>query len=316
MISVAKIDAKVKQQALEIFQHLGEAEAKIHNKSLDEIHFHEVGAIDAIVDIVCAAVASEELGVDEWICSLINLGGGTVECAHGRLPVPAPATLEMLRDVPVYSSGIDKELTTPTGAAIVKALVHRFGPVPAIKVSATGYGAGGRDLPGQPNVLRITVGESVAVDKSVAPEFISVMEANLDDLNPQVFGYVMDRLFDAGALDVFGTPVQMKKGRPGMVLTVLARPEDAQKLSKIIFAETTTLGIRMREERREVLMRRSMQVKTTWGEVRMKIANLNGSVVNYAPEYDDCRRIAEEHKVPLKSVMQEAIRIYLDQQNG
>jgi uncharacterized protein (TIGR00299 family) protein len=316
MISAATIDSKVKQRALEIFQHLGEAEAKIHNKSLDQIHFHEVGAIDAIADIVCAAVASEELGVDEWVCSPINVGGGTVECAHGRLPVPAPATLEMLRDVPVYSSGIDKELTTPTGAAIVKAIVKRFGPVPTFKVDSTGYGAGGRDLPGQPNVLRITVGESVVVDKSAAPELISVMEANLDDLNPQVFGYVMDRLFDAGALDVFGTPVQMKKGRPGMVLTVLARPEDTQKLAKMIFAETTTLGIRMREERREVLLRRSVPVKTGWGEVRMKIANLDGSVVNYAPEYDDCRRIAEEHKVPLKSVMQEVIRIYLDQQNG
>jgi uncharacterized protein (DUF111 family) len=187
MVSAAKIDAKVKQRALEIFQHLGEAEAKIHNKSLEQIHFHEVGAIDAIADIVCAAMASEELGVDEWISSPINVGGGTVECAHGRLPVPAPATLEMLRDVPVYSSGIDKELTTPTGAAIVKALVKRFGPVPAFKVSATGYGAGGRDLPEQPNVLRISVGESVAVD-TITPEIISVLEANLDDLNPQVFG--------------------------------------------------------------------------------------------------------------------------------
>jgi uncharacterized protein (TIGR00299 family) protein len=316
VISAAKLDQRVKERALDIFQRLGEAEAKIHNKSLEQIHFHEVGAIDAIADIVCAAVASEALRVDEWVSSPINVGGGTVECAHGRLPVPAPATLEMLRDVPIYSSGIDKELTTPTGAAIVKALVTRFGAVPAIKVSATGYGAGGRDLPGQPNVLRVTVGESVEVVKSMTPEFISVMEANLDDLNPQVFGYVMDRLFDAGALDVFGTPVQMKKGRPGMVLTCLARPEDAQKLAKMVFAETSTLGIRIREERREVLLRRVVAVTTPWGEVQVKVANLNGTVVNYAPEFEDCRRIAEQHSVPLKRVMQEAIRIYLDQQNG
>jgi uncharacterized protein (TIGR00299 family) protein len=315
-ISGATLEERVKQRALSIFQALGEAEAKVHNKSLDEIHFHEVGAIDAIADIVCAAVASEALGIDEWVCSPINVGGGTVECAHGRLPVPAPATLELLRGVPIYSSGIDKELTTPTGAAIVKAIVNRFGTVPSFKITATGYGAGGRELPGQPNVLRVSLGESVVSTSALPPEIVSVLEANLDDLNPQVFGYVMDRLFDAGALDVFGTPVQMKKGRPGMLLTVLSRTEDTQRLAKIVFAETTTLGIRMREERREVLLRRAVPVKTTWGEVRMKVANLNGTVTNYAPEYDDCRQIAAEHGVPLKTVMQEAIRVYLDQQNG
>jgi uncharacterized protein (TIGR00299 family) protein len=226
-----------------------------------------------------------------------------------------PAVIEMLNGVPVYSSGIQKELTTPTGAAILKTLVTRYGSVPSCKIDRAGYGAGTRELPGQPNVLRVTVGDS-ATTTSVAPEMISVLEANIDDLNPQVFGYVMDRLLDAGALDAFGTPVQMKKGRPGMLFTVLARTEDAQKLSKIIFAETTTLGIRMREERREVLMRRAVAVNTPWGEVRMKVANLNGTVTNYAPEYEDCRRIASEHGVPLKTVMQEVMRIYLDQQNG
>ncbi len=316
ILSGAKIEDRAKQRALAIFQELGEAEAKIHNTTVDKIHFHEVGAVDAIVDITCAAVATEALKVDEWICSPLNLGGGTVQCAHGRLPVPAPAVLEILKGVPVYSSGIEKELTTPTGAAIVKTLATRFGTVPACKIEATGYGAGTRELPSQPNVLRITIGESLELARGVAPEVISVLEANLDDLNPQVFGYVMDRLFDAGALDVFGTPVQMKKGRPGMLLTALSRTEDAQKLANIIFAETTTLGVRMREQRREVLMRRSVSVKTSWGDVRMKVANLNGKVMNYAPEYDDCRRIASERGVPLKTVMQEAIRVYLDQQNG
>lgn len=316
IIAGAQINDRAKQRALAIFQALGEAEAKIHSTTVDKIHFHEVGAVDAIADIVCSAVASEALGVDEWVCSPLNVGGGTVQCAHGKLPVPAPAVLEMLRGVPVYSSGVEKELTTPTGAAIVKTLVSRFGSVPAYRVVGAGYGAGTRELPGQPNVLRVTVGEVVDVGKTVTPELVSVLEANLDDLNPQVFGYVMDRLFDAGALDVFGTPVQMKKGRPGMVLTVLARPEDAQKLSKIIFAETTTLGIRMREERREVLTRRSISVQTTWGEVRMKVANLNGTIANYAPEYEDCRKIAAEHGIPLKTVMQAAIKVYLDQQHG
>ena len=316
IISSAKLDANVKVRALAIFQALGEAEAKIHNSTLEKIHFHEVGAVDAIVDIVCAAVASEALKVDEWVCTPVNVGGGTVQCAHGTLPVPVPAVVEMLSGVPVYSSSIQKELTTPTGAAILKTLVTRYGSVPAYKISKAGYGAGTRELPGQPNVVRVTVGDSMAATNVIAPEVISVLEANIDDLNPQVFGYVMDRLMDAGALDVFGTPVQMKKGRPGMLLTVLARTEETQKLSKIIFSETTTLGIRMREERRQVLMRRAVAVNTPWGEVRMKVANLNGTVTNYAPEYEDCRRIASEHAVPLKTVMQEAMRIYLDQQNG
>ncbi len=316
IISNAAIDDRAKQRALAIFQTLGEAEAKIHGTSIDKIHFHEVGAVDAIVDIVLAAVGSVAVSVDEWVCSPLNVGGGSVQCAHGRLPVPVPAVVEILKGAPVYSSGIEKELTTPTGAAIVKTLVTRFGSVPPCKIEGTGYGAGSREFPGQPNVLRITVGESVATTAGTSPEFISVLEANLDDLNPQVFGYVMDRLFDAGALDVFGTSVQMKKGRPGMLLTVLARTEDKQRLSKLIFAETTTLGIRMREERREVLTRRSQQVQTQWGEVRMKVANLNGSITNFAPEFDDCRRIATEHNIPLKAVMQEVTRIYLEQQNG
>ncbi|MGZ4787263.1 MAG: nickel pincer cofactor biosynthesis protein LarC [Terriglobales bacterium] len=316
IINAAPINHKAKQRALAMFQALGQAEAKIHNVPIEKIHFHEVGAVDAIVDIVCAAVASESLGVDEWVCSPVNVGGGTVQCAHGRLPVPAPATVELLKGVPIYSTGIDKELTTPTGAAIVKTLASRFGPVPAYKIEKTGYGAGTRDFPDHANVLRITVGETVETAKVLTPEIVSVLEANLDDLNPQVFGYVMDKLLEVGALDVFGTPVQMKKNRPGMLLSVLARTEDAQRLSKMIFAETTTLGIRMREERRTVLLRRSQTVMTPWGEVRIKIGNLNGSVTNYAPEYEDCRRIASEHNVPLKSVMQEAIRIYLDQQNG
>jgi len=315
IISESPLSEPVKRRALSIFTNLGEAEAKIHNKSLEQIHFHEVGAVDAIADIVCAAVASEELAVDEWVSTPVNVGGGTVECAHGCLPVPAPATLELLKGAPIYSSAIDKELATPTGAAILKTLVQRFGPIPAIKVSSTGYGAGGRDLAGQANILRITVGEALSTSAATR-ETVSVLEANLDDLNPQVFAYVMDRLLAAGALDVFGTPVQMKKGRPGMVLTVLARSEDVQKLAKIIFAETTPPGIRIREERREVLPRRAITVHTTWGEVRMKIANLNGTVTNYAPEYEDCRRIAEQHGIPLKAVMQEAMKVYLDQQNG
>jgi pyridinium-3,5-bisthiocarboxylic acid mononucleotide nickel chelatase len=313
IITAAAISETAKKTAIAIFQNLGAAEAKVHNTDIESIHFHEVGAVDALVDIVCAAVGSEALGVDEWVCSPLNVGGGTVKCAHGILPVPPPAVVELLQGAPTYSSGIQKELVTPTGAAIVKTLASRYGAFPAMTVSKSAYGAGSRDLPGQPNALRLVVGESTG-SAETTPEMVSVIEANLDDLNPQVFGYVMDRLFAEGALDVFGTPVQMKKGRPGMLLTVLARPEQASQMTKIIFAETTTLGVRMRDERRQVLQRRSTSVQTQWGEVRMKVANLNGTVTNYAPEYEDCRRIAEEKGVPLKSVMQEVIRVYL--QNG
>jgi len=314
IIQRAAIGESAKNRAIAMFEALGKAEAKIHNCDVEQVHFHEVGAVDAIVDIVCAAVGSEALGVEEWVCSPLNVGGGTVECAHGRFPVPAPAVVELLKGAPIYSSDIQKELVTPTGAAIVSVLATSFGEVPPLRVSASGYGAGSRDLPGMPNVLRLMVGDAIQESRQ-ATETISVLEANLDDLNPQVFGYVMDRLLAEGAMDVFATPVQMKKNRLGTVLTVLSLPQDAERLIRLIFAETTTLGVRMREERREVLVRRSLPVQTPWGEVRMKVANLNGTVMNYAPEYEDCRRIASERGVPLKSVMQEAIRAYLDQQN-
>jgi pyridinium-3,5-bisthiocarboxylic acid mononucleotide nickel chelatase len=316
IIRNATISPPAQERALAIFQALGEAEAKIHNTDVEKIHFHEVGAVDAIVDIVCAAVGSLALGVDEWVCSPLNVGGGSVECAHGRFPVPSPATVELLRGAPVYSSGVDAELVTPTGAAILKTLCQRFVPFPTMKIAATGYGAGSRDFAGQPNVVRLTIGEAVetqlAASLDLPEDTIAVLEANLDDLNPQVFGYVIERLLAEGALDVFGTPVQMKKSRPGVLLTVLARPEDVPRLTKLVFGETTTLGIRMRQERRQTLARRTVAVQTPWGEVRMKVANLNGSIANYAPEYEDCRRIADQHKVPLKQVMQEVTRRYLE----
>jgi pyridinium-3,5-bisthiocarboxylic acid mononucleotide nickel chelatase len=311
LIGNAAISEIAKKTAIGIFQALGAAEARIHDTDIDKIHFHEVGAVDAMVDIVCAAVGAEALGVDEIVCSPLNVGGGTVKCAHGTLPVPAPATLELLKDAPVYSSGIQAELVTPTGAAIVKSLAKRFAPFPRMKVEKTGYGAGSRDFGGQANVLRLTIGEAQPEFASEVPhEAITVLEANIDDLNPQVFGYVMDRLLEEGALDAFGVPVQMKKNRPGMLLTVLCQSEDASKLTHLIFTETTTLGVRQREEKRQALAREWVTVATRWGNVRLKVASLNGTVTNFAPEYEDCRRIASERHVPLKSVMQEALQIY------
>ena len=312
IISRATISESAKKTAIAIFEALGAAEAKIHDTAIESIHFHEVGAVDAMVDIVCAAIGADALGVEEIICSPLNVGGGTVQCAHGTLPVPAPATLELLKHAPVYSSGIQAELVTPTGAAIVHQLARRFAPFPAMNIEKTGYGAGSRDFPGHANVVRLTIGEAeAAVSAGGVQETISVLEANLDDLNPQVFGYVMDRLLAEGALDAFATPVQMKKNRPGMLLTVLCHPEDAAKLTQVVFVETSTLGVRRRDENRQVLNRKWVTVLTQWGEVRLKIGSLNGTVTNYAPEYEDCRRIAVEQHVPLKGVMEAALQSYL-----
>jgi uncharacterized protein (TIGR00299 family) protein len=315
IIGKAAISEFAKKTAMAIFEALGAAEAKIHDTDIENIHFHEVGAVDAMVDIVCAAVGAEALGIDEIVCSPLNVGGGTVKCAHGILPVPAPATVELLKDAPVYSSGIQAELVTPTGAAIVKTLAKRFAPFPRMRVEKAGYGAGTRDFDGHANVVRLTIGEAEGdISTGIPQDTITALEANIDDLNPQVFGYVMDRLFEEGALDAFGMPVQMKKNRPGMLLTVLCRTEDASKLTDLIFTETTTLGVRQREEKRHALAREWVTVATRWGNVRLKIASMNGTVTNYAPEYEDCRRIATERHVPLKRVMQEALQLYINSQ--
>jgi pyridinium-3,5-bisthiocarboxylic acid mononucleotide nickel chelatase len=312
IIRRAAISATAQKTAIAIFEALGTAEAKIHATSIEKVHFHEVGAVDAMVDIVCAAVGAEALGVDEIICSSLNVGGGSVQCAHGTFPVPAPATVELLKDAPVYSSGVQAELVTPTGAAIVKTLAKRFASFPEMKIEKSGYGAGSRDFPDHPNVVRLTIGEAASqLAAKTLSETVTVLEANLDDLNPQVFGYMLDRLFEEGALDAVGVPVQMKKNRPGTLLTVLCKPEEASKLTHLIFTESTTLGVRRRDEVRQTLARRWENVRTQWGDVRIKIASMNGTVTNYAPEYEDCRRIAAEHRVPLKTVMQEASREYL-----
>ncbi len=309
IIGGAAISERAKETAVKIFSALGEVEAKIHGIPVEQIHFHEVGAVDAIVDVVCAAVGAEALGVDEWVCSPLNVGGGAVQCDHGRFPVPAPATVALLRGAPVYSSGIEAELVTPTGAAVAATLAARFGAFPAMKITGSGYGAGSHDFPGHANVLRITLGEAERSD--VPAERIVVLETNLDDLSPQVFAYVMEKALSEGALEAFGTPVQMKKNRSGMLLTVLAKPQDASRLERMIFAETSTLGVRRHEENRQALPRRHVAVATPWGEVRMKVGTLDGVVTNYAPEYEDCRRLAAEHHIPLKTIMQEAVRAYL-----
>lgn len=321
LIQKAEIAPAAKQTAVRAFELLGEAEAHIHNVPIERIHFHEVGAVDAIVDIVCAAVGCDALNVNQWICSPLDVGGGRVKCAHGAFPVPAPATLELLKGVPVYSSGIQSELVTPTGAALIRALGCSFTSFPALQVESIGYGAGTRNPVGRPNVLRLTVGETAELPQrfssaSSTRETITVLETQLDDISPQVIGYVAERALAEGALDFFSAPVQMKKGRPGALLTVICRPENAPPLRELLFRETSTLGIRTREERRDILARSVVAVRTPWGEVRLKVAEMNGAQTNFAPEYEDCRRIAEANALPLKQVQQEAIRIYLEQREN
>ena len=298
----------VKQRAIRAFQMLGEVEAAIHCVPVEKVHFHEVGAVDTIVDIVCAAAGAEALGVDRWLASPLNVGSGTVACQHGTLPVPAPATLALLGDAPVYAAGDPMERVTPTGAALLRMLDVQYATLPAMRILKTGYGAGGRETPGQPNLLRLLVGEE---SSEAAAEAIAVIETVIDDCNPQVLSYVSELLLAAGAWDVYRASVQMKKGRAGVQVTVLCRPDLVPTLQEILFRETTTIGLRWRLENKVALAREFVEVETRWGKVQIKIASLpSGKIANAAPEYEDCRKIAVEHSVPLKQVMEEAMRAY------
>jgi len=308
IIEKSELGRDVRERASSIFRRLGEAEAAVHDVPIEKVHFHEVGAVDAIVDIVGACIGFSVLGIEEFACSPLNVGGGSAQTAHGVLPVPAPAAARLLLGKPTYSNGMQKELVTPTGAAIVATLCQSFGPQPPLRVQSIGYGAGATDLEGQPNVLRIMVGESLQHLETEFDEEIRVIEANLDDLNPQVYGYFAEKALAAGALDVFTTPVQMKKGRPGTLLTLLCRAEDVRKLTDLVFAETTTFGLRSYTAERRILPREWQSVQTRFGEVRMKIARVNGKVLQVSPEYEDCRKLAEEKKVALREVMEEAMR--------
>jgi hypothetical protein len=307
LIEEAGLPPRVADRASKIFRHLGQAEARVHNVPVQKVHFHEVGAVDAIVDIVGASVGFELIGVDEFACSALNVGSGRVQTQHGNLPVPAPATAELLRGAPTYSTGVQCELVTPTGAAIVATLASRFGAQPAMTVRAIGYGAGAAVLTEQPNVLRLFVGET-AVQEAGEPrdETIIVLEANLDDMSPQIYGYFVECALKAGALDVFSTPVQMKKNRPGQLVTVLCESAASERMTDLIFRETTTLGVRRSSVQRRTLHRVSFTVETQLGPIRVKVARLNGYTLNAAPEYDDCQKIAAEHGIPLKQVLAEA----------
>ena len=312
IIRSSPLSESVKERSCNAFQLLGEAEAAIHSIPIEKVHFHEVGAVDTIVDIVCAAVGAEILSIDRWLASPLNVGSGTVKCQHGTLPVPAPATLALLGDAPVYAAGPPMERVTPTGASVLRMLDVHYQTLPAMRVKARGYGAGGRDTPGEPNLLRLLVGEvTESAGESFAEEPIAIIETVIDDSNPQVLAYVSELLLEAGAWDVYRAAVQMKKGRTGVQMTVLCRPDLVSALEEIVFRETTTIGLHWRLENKRSLKREFVEVNTAWGEVRMKVARWpSGKIANASPEFEDCRALAKAHSVPLKQVMQEAMQAF------
>jgi uncharacterized protein (TIGR00299 family) protein len=314
IIRSAPLSEAVKTRAMRAFQLLGEAEAAIHSIPIEKVHFHEVGAVDTIVDIVCAAAGAELLGIDRWLASPLNVGSGTVVCQHGTLPVPAPATLALLGDAPIYAAGEPMERVTPTGAALLRMFDVGYEKLPAMRIKASGYGAGGRDTPGQPNLLRLLVGEQTEEAAAADDvESVAVIETVIDDSNPQVMAYVSELLLEAGAWDVYRASVQMKKCRTGVQLTVLCRPDLMPALRDIVFRETTTIGLRWRLENKMSLKREYVHVPTEWGDVSIKVARWpSGKVANASPEYEDCHLLAAQFSVPLKQVMQQAMQAYVE----
>jgi pyridinium-3,5-bisthiocarboxylic acid mononucleotide nickel chelatase len=305
LIEKAGLTPRARRNSIAVFQRLGEAEAYVHQVAIEQVHFHEVGAVDSIADIVGACVAFDLLDVNSIVCSPINVGSGTVKTDHGILPVPAPATARLLIGAPIYSRGPAKELATPTGAAVAVTLAKSFGVMPPMTVKATGHGAGGHDFPDQPNVLRVILGEPTGAGESLT---VSIIEANMDDMNPQVLAYACERLMSAGALDVSLQPIVMKKGRAGQLLRVIARPEDREALAGMVFAETSTFGLRMFAAERRVQSRDWVEVATRHGVVRVKVAG-DGA---YAPEYEDCRKLAQASGAALKEIIAEANCAYLN----
>ena len=305
LIEKANLSERAKHDAVAVFQRLGEAEATVHQVPIEKVHFHEVGAADSSADIVGACVAFDQLAVSTIVCSPVNVGSGTVDTEHGVLPVPAPATALLLANAPVYSRGPAVELTTPTGAAVASRLAKSFGVLPPMKLSRTGYGAGGHDFPEHANVLRVILGESTEIEEALN---VAIIEANIDDLNPQVLGYATERLLANGALDVTLQPLLMKKDRPANLLRVIARPEHREKLAQVVFDETSTLGLRIYSAERRVQSRTWTEVDTPYGKVRVKVSGEG----NYAPEYEDCRRLALESGVALKHIIAEANYAYLN----
>ncbi len=306
IVDASGFDHDIKANAKRIFLKIAEAEAKVHNQPIEKVHFHEIGAVDTIIDVVGALMGLRLLGIEKVFASKLNVGGGFVTFSHGTFPVPAPATAEILKGVPIYSVDVSGELVTPTGAAIISTIAEKFGPMPAMAAERVGYGAGSRDLP-QPNLLRVFVGTMDESSPNV--DQVSVIETSIDDMNPQLYEHVFEKLFAAGALEVFLSNIVMKKSRPGVKLTVLMRPQDQDRMIKIIFDESTTIGLRIRQESRKILHREIKEVETKFGKVKFKFSSLDGEIINSVPEFEDCKKIAQKLNVPLKQVLRELGRL-------
>ncbi|RMG51458.1 MAG: nickel pincer cofactor biosynthesis protein LarC [Acidobacteria bacterium] len=318
LIGRAPLPEPVIDMACRIFRRLGEAEARAHGIPLDRVHFHEVGAVDAIVDIVGACLGFHLLGVERFTSSALNVGRGMTSCAHGPMPVPGVATAELLKGAPIYSTDVEVELVTPTGAAIISTVCHSYGPLPTMRLERVGYGAGTRELSERPNVLRLLLGEAPVQDRPLPAigERVTVIEANIDDMSPEILGYVMERALAGGALDIFYTPIQMKKNRPGVLVTILSRTEDRERLIDLLFRETTTIGLRYHEVERRCLHRRVIDVSTPYGPIRVKVSYSGDRMVNVAPEYEDCRIAAQKCDVPLRTVMEAAMTAFAQSAGG
>ncbi len=303
IVEKSRVSERVKELSKKVFIKIAEAESKIHNEPIEEVHFHEIGAIDTIIDVVGSFIALEILKIEEVYSSPLPLGEGFVETSHGIIPVPAPATIEILKGVPVYSGGIKGELVTPTGAGIISTLAKNFGPIPNMKIYKVGYGAGKKDF-SIPNLLRVFMGEIIP---NVREEKNLVIEANIDDMNPQIYGYIMEKFFEKGALDVTLTPIFMKKGRPGILLTILIEPWMEQEIAEVLFKETSTIGFRKYFVDKMMMEREIKEIDTLWGKVRVKVSRY-GSFEKISPEYEDCRKIAEKEGIPLINIMKEIER--------
>lgn len=312
ILEKSKLDEEIKKETKKIFFNIAQAESKIHQKDIDRIHFHEIGGLDSIIDITSAVIGIKTLGIEEIHSSALPLGKGFVECSHGIIPVPAPATLELLKNIPTYSGGIESEMITPTGAAIISTLAKSFGERPLMKIERIGYGAGEKEF-SIPNLLRVSIGEKILKDENLKDGYVSdeavLIETNIDDMNPEFYDYIMDRLFSQGALDVFLTPIQMKKNRPAHMLSIIVYEQDLKEILEVLFSESTTLGVRIREIKRLRLAQQNFIAETKYGKIRVKVGIFKGEIKNIAPEYEDCNKMAKQHQVPLKEIYEEAKKI-------
>ncbi len=308
IIEKSKLDEEIKKETKKIFFNIAQAESKIHRKDLDKIHFHEIGGLDSIIDITSAVIGIKNLGIEEIYSSALPVGKGFVKCAHGVIPVPAPATLELLKNIPTYSGGIESEMITPTGAGIIGTLAKSFRERPLMKIERTGYGAGEKEFT-IPNLLRISIGEKILKDEHSKDGYVSdeavLIETNIDDMNPEFYDYIMERLFSQGALDAFLTPIQMKKNRPAHMLSIVVYEQNLKEILEVLFSESTTLGVRIREIKRLRLAQQNFIAETKYGKIRVKVGIFKGDIKNVAPEYEDCKKIAKQYKVPLKEVYEE-----------